>query len=48
LPGIEFVLQGDMEEFSQNVMGQHYIVSYGDNTAVLREFSRLNGIEVIG
>ncbi len=48
LPGIEFVLQGDMEEFSQNVMGQHYIVSYGDNTAVLKEFARLSGIEVIG
>jgi L-fucose isomerase-like protein len=48
LPGIEFVLHGDMEEFSQNVMGQHYIVSYGDNTAVLKEFSRLNGLEVIG
>jgi hypothetical protein len=37
-----------MEEFSQNVMGQHYIISYGDNTAVLKEFSRLSGIEVIG
>jgi L-fucose isomerase-like protein len=48
LPGIEFVLHGDMEEFSQNVMGQHYIISYGDNTAVLKEFSRLSGIEVIG
>ncbi|SRR6266567_7095669 len=46
-PGLEFVLHGDMEEFSQNVMGQHYILSYGDNAGVLREFCKLTGIEVI-
>lgn len=47
LPGIEFVIDGDMEEFAQNVMGQHYIVSYGDHTEVLGEFCKLSGIEVI-
>ncbi len=30
LPGLEIRLHGDMEEFTQNVFGQHYILSYGD------------------
>jgi len=47
LPGLEFVLDCDMEEFSQNVMGQHYILSYGDNSAVFVDFCKLRGIEVI-
>jgi L-fucose isomerase-like protein len=44
LPGIEFVLDGDMEVFSQNIMGQHYILSYGDNTNLFSEFCKLTGI----
>jgi L-fucose isomerase-like protein len=48
LPGIEFILDGDMERFANNVMGQHYILSYGDNTALFQDFCALKGIEVIG
>jgi L-fucose isomerase-like protein len=47
LPGLEFVLDGDMEEFAQNVMGQHYILSYGDNSGVFGDFCRLRGIELV-
>ncbi len=48
LPGIEFVLDGDIEEFAQEVMGQHYILSYGNNVSLFKEFCKLSGIEVIG
>jgi len=47
LPSIEFVLDGDMDEFANNVMGQHYILSYGDNTALFCDFCALRGIEVL-
>jgi len=47
LPGLEIILEGGMETFAQNVMGQHYILSYGDNTLILRELCRLLKIEVI-
>jgi L-fucose isomerase-like protein len=47
LPGLQITLDGGMEEFSQNVMGQHYILSYGDNTAVFRDFCKLTKIDVL-
>lgn len=47
LPSLEFVLDGDMGEFAQNVMGQHYILSYGDNSGVFDDFCRLRGIEIL-
>jgi L-fucose isomerase-like protein len=46
LPSLEIRLRVDMEEFTQKVFGQHYILSYGDNTAVFRDFCRLAGIEM--
>jgi L-fucose isomerase-like protein len=48
LPGLEIRLRADMEEFSQNVFGQHYILSYGDNTSLFRDFCRLASIDVVG
>lgn len=47
LPGLEVILDVPVEEFAQKVMSQHYIISYGDNTGILREFCRLKGIEVV-
>jgi L-fucose isomerase-like protein len=48
LPGLEIRLHADMDDFAQKVLGQHYILSYGDNSALLRDFCRLTGIEVAG
>ena len=48
LPGLEIRLQADMEEFSQHVYGQHYILSYGDNSGLYRDFCKLVGIDVVG
>ena len=46
LPGLEILLD-DVEEFAQNVMCQHYIISYGDNTEVIKNLCDILGIEII-
>ena len=46
LPGLEIKLD-DVEAFAQNVMCQHYIISYGDNTARVRNLCNILGIEII-
>ncbi len=47
LPSLEVILDTDIEDFTQNVMSQHYIVSYGDNTGKLKDFCKLLDIGVI-
>lgn len=46
LPSLKVKLD-DTETFAQNIMGQHYIISYGDNMLLIKEFCNLCGIEVI-
>lgn len=46
LPGLEILLE-DVESFTQSVMCQHYIISYGDNTAKIRNLCDILGIAVI-
>jgi L-fucose isomerase-like protein len=46
LPGLEILLD-DVESFAQNVMCQHYIISYGDNTQRISNLCKILGIEVI-
>jgi L-fucose isomerase-like protein len=47
LPGLRIRFHADMEEFTQKVLGQHYILSYGDNTALFKDFCQLTGIAVV-
>lgn len=46
LPGLEILLD-DVEGFAENVMCQHYIISYGDNTQKIKNLCDILGIEVI-
>lgn len=46
LPGLEIILD-DVEDFTDKVMCQHYIISYGDNTEAIRSLCAMLGIEVI-
>lgn len=46
LPSLKVKLK-DTEAFAQNVMGQHYIISYGDNTQLIKDFCCLCGITII-
>ena len=45
LPSLEVFLENGAGNFLKDVMGQHYIVTYGDNTALIREFCAVTGIE---
>lgn len=47
LPGLEVILDSPVEKFAEKVYSQHYIISYGDNTAIFSDFCRLTGIEMI-
>jgi L-fucose isomerase-like protein len=47
LPSLEVILDTPVDDFAQKVMSQHYIVTYGDNTEVLKDFCKLTGIEII-
>lgn len=47
LPSLEVILDTPVDDFAQKVMSQHYIVTYGDNTAVLKDLCKLMDIEII-
>lgn len=47
LPSLEITLDGPVESFIQNVLGQHYILAYGDHRAAISELCALLGVEVI-
>jgi len=42
LPGLEIILDSPVEAFAEQVACQHYILSYGDATGLLKAFCRLN------
>lgn len=46
LPALK-VLLSDTEDFADKVMAQHYIISYGDNSKLIKEFCKICGIEII-
>ncbi len=46
LPSLKVKLQ-NVEDFTQNVMCQHYIISYGDNSEIIKEYCKINGITVM-
>ena len=46
LPALKIMLK-DTEDFTNKVMGQHYIISYGDNSKIITEFCKIAGIEIV-
>ena len=46
LPGLQVFLD-DVEAFAQNVMCQHYIISYGDNREIIRDLCAILNVEVL-
>ena len=46
LPGLKIELE-DVPAFADNVMCQHYIISYGDNVALIEDLCHILGIQVI-
>lgn len=47
LPSLEMIFENPVEEFIQQVMSQHYIISYGDNRAAFRDLAAILNISVI-
>jgi L-fucose isomerase-like protein len=47
LPSLEIDLDVPVEAFAQQVFGQHYILSYGDNVEALKDLCGLLGVDVI-
>lgn len=47
LPSLEVILDVPVDDFAQKVMSQHYIVTYGDNTEVLKDICKIMGINII-
>ncbi|TAM96729.1 MAG: hypothetical protein EPN39_13020 [Chitinophagaceae bacterium] len=47
LPSLEIFLDSSIDEFSQKVSGQHYIIAYGDYTQALADFCYLKNIKVV-
>ncbi|MBQ3053626.1 MAG: hypothetical protein IJC89_01825 [Clostridia bacterium] len=46
LPGLE-IFMDDVEKFAQNVMCQHYIITYGDNREVIKDLCTILDIGII-
>ena len=46
LPALKILLP-DTVDFTDKVMCQHYIISYGDNTKAITEFCKIAGIKII-
>jgi len=47
LPSLEFIMDTPVNEFAQKVMSQHCIITYGDNSRILKHMCMILGIEVI-
>jgi hypothetical protein len=47
LPSLEMIFDYPVEEFVQKVMSQHYIISYDDNRALLKDLCAILSITVI-
>jgi len=47
LPSLEIHLDASVEEFIQKVLGQHYILSYGDNTELFEDLCKILRVEVM-
>ncbi len=47
LPSLEICFGKSSEEFLANVMSQHYIITYGDNLELIRNYCAINGLSFL-
>lgn len=47
LPSVEVILDVPVEEFAQKVLSQHYIITYGDHTEIIKDLCRILNIEIM-
>jgi len=44
MPSLDIEIDGDMEDFQDNLAGQHYIIAYGDITKIMKRYCKFTGI----
>jgi hypothetical protein len=47
LPSLEIFLDTPVDDFAQQVSGQHYIIVYGDHRDALSDFCYLKNINIV-
>lgn len=47
LPSLEVFLDIPMDDFTQKISGQHYIIAYGDHSQALKNFCYLKDINIV-
>jgi len=47
LPGLEIALDSPVEEFAQKVLGQHYVLAYGDCRRTIGDLCAVLGVEAV-
>lgn len=47
LPSLDIRFDTPVETFLQTVMGQHYIIAYGDHRAAIRDLCGILGVEIV-
>lgn len=47
LPSLEVFLDAPMDDFTQKISGQHYIIAYGDHSQALKDFCYLKDIRIV-
>lgn len=47
IPGLEISLDLELDKFQNNIYNPHFIISYGDNTKILKEYCKYNRINFI-
>lgn len=47
LPSLEIFIDAPMDDFTQKISGQHYIIAYGDHSQTLKEFCFLKDIHIV-
>lgn len=47
LPSLEIFIDVPMDDFTQKISGQHYIIAYGDHSQALKDFCYLKDIDIV-
>ncbi len=47
LPSLEIFLDKPVDEFAQNISGQHYIIAYGDHSDMIKNYCYLTDMRVV-
>jgi L-fucose isomerase-like protein len=46
LPSLEIILDMPVEEFADKVLSQHYIISYGDHSGLMKDYCKIAGMDL--